>query len=517
MSMDDGPTRSSKTAKDLSIPPGTSPSTATTTSTTARPRARLGIALGSATIAPINMANAYASPNGGGEGRRARDRQGGARRQAPSTTPTSSTPPAFDPEDAQQRDIAADTSYALQQVVENGTGAAKRAPGPPRARPARPRTPTTTCRRRGSWATPAARDRAVMYVRGRATSSSTGGCPTGCPLGYFGATTRPHLDRGHAGGHGGPAGRGLPGDRQPRQGRRPRRGTSRTPRRRRPRRQTDQDAVGHAERDRPDPSETPSQTPTQTPSPTCTLPGGCGTRRRTPTPSGTLSTPPPSQSGARASAGASDRAGGGLPGRRCPRRGVTGSIPASTTRSSPRWRGSAARLDPAPDGTRGGRRCASVLADRGLPRALGMGQKTNCYHDTWQDGDAATRTCATPTSYLYTGRGFAELAWPFQRRRPDPGPLRGDGVPRRHRLLGVRRRLGHPLARNGSPDLDPRRSSRSARCRRPTSAPRDAHLRHRQRAGFAIAGAAQRLAAQRRQPRLTLGRRWRSRCRLPCC
>src|SRR4051812_38554411 len=46
--------------------------------------------------------------------------------------------------------------------------------------------------------------------------------------------------------------------------------------------------------------------------------------------------------------------------------------------------------------------------------ALGMWQKTNCYDDTWQDGNARyTHMCYSDLPYLYTGRGFAELSWPY--------------------------------------------------------------------------------------------------------
>jgi uncharacterized membrane protein len=46
--------------------------------------------------------------------------------------------------------------------------------------------------------------------------------------------------------------------------------------------------------------------------------------------------------------------------------------------------------------------------------ALGMVQKGNCYEDTWQNGDARyTHMCYSDLPYLYTGRGFAELNWPY--------------------------------------------------------------------------------------------------------
>lgn len=55
-----------------------------------------------------------------------------------------------------------------------------------------------------------------------------------------------------------------------------------------------------------------------------------------------------------------------------------------------------------------------VLAMTAVVLAFGMWQKTNCYDDTWQDGTARyTHMCYSDLPYLYTGRGFAELAWPY--------------------------------------------------------------------------------------------------------
>jgi len=55
-----------------------------------------------------------------------------------------------------------------------------------------------------------------------------------------------------------------------------------------------------------------------------------------------------------------------------------------------------------------------VLALTAVALALGMVQKNNCYQDTWQDGQARyTHMCYSDLPYLYTGRGFAELNWPY--------------------------------------------------------------------------------------------------------
>jgi uncharacterized membrane protein len=55
-----------------------------------------------------------------------------------------------------------------------------------------------------------------------------------------------------------------------------------------------------------------------------------------------------------------------------------------------------------------------VLAMTALCFALGMVQKAPCFEDSWQDGDARyTQMCYSDLPYLYTGRGLAELNWPY--------------------------------------------------------------------------------------------------------
>ena len=55
-----------------------------------------------------------------------------------------------------------------------------------------------------------------------------------------------------------------------------------------------------------------------------------------------------------------------------------------------------------------------LLALTALTFALGMVQKSGCFADTWEDGTARyTQMCYSDLPYLYTGRGFAELNWPF--------------------------------------------------------------------------------------------------------
>jgi uncharacterized membrane protein len=55
-----------------------------------------------------------------------------------------------------------------------------------------------------------------------------------------------------------------------------------------------------------------------------------------------------------------------------------------------------------------------VLAMTALCFALGMVQKAPCFQDSWQDGDARyAQMCYSDLPYLYTGRGLAELNWPY--------------------------------------------------------------------------------------------------------
>ncbi|WP_432477940.1 glycosyltransferase family 87 protein [Nocardioides sp. GXQ0305] len=55
-----------------------------------------------------------------------------------------------------------------------------------------------------------------------------------------------------------------------------------------------------------------------------------------------------------------------------------------------------------------------LLALTAVVMALGLVQKTSCYQDAWQGGDQRyAHMCYSDLPYLYTGRGFAELAWPY--------------------------------------------------------------------------------------------------------
>ncbi|GCD90241.1 glycosyltransferase family 87 protein [Nocardioides sp. LS1] len=55
-----------------------------------------------------------------------------------------------------------------------------------------------------------------------------------------------------------------------------------------------------------------------------------------------------------------------------------------------------------------------VLLLTALCFALGMVQKSSCYAQTWQNGTSRySHMCYSDMPYLYTGRGFAELNWPY--------------------------------------------------------------------------------------------------------
>jgi membrane peptidoglycan carboxypeptidase len=130
-----------------------------------------GIALGSATVSPINMANGFATIADRGDAaevfviKKVVDRTGEVRYRHRVKT-----------EQALDRDIADDVSYALQQVVSSGSGTAAQALG----RPAAGKTGTATAGEEGyvssSWFvgyTPQM-STAVMYVRGDGNDSLEG-------------------------------------------------------------------------------------------------------------------------------------------------------------------------------------------------------------------------------------------------------------------------------------------------------------------------------------------------------
>jgi membrane peptidoglycan carboxypeptidase len=180
MAIPDGPDKVLKTANELGIPKWDKAQTGFNhlhTSPGLEPVS--GIALGSATISPINMANAYATIANGGKRAdvhvidKVENKDGKVLYQYRQHT-----------ENAISADVAADTSYAMQQVVQHGTGTAALALG----RPAAGKTGTATNSKdqvSSSWFvgfTPQLAT-AVMYVRGKGNEQLDGWLPS-----YFGAT-----------------------------------------------------------------------------------------------------------------------------------------------------------------------------------------------------------------------------------------------------------------------------------------------------------------------------------------
>jgi uncharacterized membrane protein len=55
-----------------------------------------------------------------------------------------------------------------------------------------------------------------------------------------------------------------------------------------------------------------------------------------------------------------------------------------------------------------------ILALTALTFALGMVSKSSCYATQWRDGEVRySHMCYSDLPYLYTGRGFVELNWPY--------------------------------------------------------------------------------------------------------
>jgi membrane peptidoglycan carboxypeptidase len=162
--MPEGPEKVVETATDLGIPrkaPGLGPNA--------------GVALGSATVSPIDMANAYATIANGGEHHKwftvkkvTRHSDDKVLYRAPRKT-----------DRALSEDIAADVSYALQQTVQGGTGRTALGLG----RPAAGKTGTATNDDgdvSSSWFvgyTPQVAT-AVMYARGKGNEALNGYLPT---------------------------------------------------------------------------------------------------------------------------------------------------------------------------------------------------------------------------------------------------------------------------------------------------------------------------------------------------
>ncbi|MFL6003048.1 MAG: transglycosylase domain-containing protein [Nocardioides sp.] len=178
-SMVNGPQKVLKAAEDLGIPPEkpTSPKAPGFPNSSPGLEPTAGVALGSATVSPINMANAYATL--ANKGRAAEpyiiekvvDRNGETRY----------THKVKDDRTV-DADITADVTYALQQVVQHGSGTAALALG----RPVAGKTGTATNgvgEVSSAWFTgyTPQLSTSVMYVRGKGNEQLQGWLPS-----YFG-------------------------------------------------------------------------------------------------------------------------------------------------------------------------------------------------------------------------------------------------------------------------------------------------------------------------------------------
>jgi len=177
-SMPNGPAKIVDAAERLGVPPSKAGRKAPgfpNTSPGLEPQT--GVALGSATVSPINMANAYATIANGGRAakpfiiEKVVDRNGETRYQH-----------RVSDSEAVEEDIDRDVSYALQQVVQSGSGTAALELG----RPAAGKTGTAT---NGEGAVSSAwftgytpqLSTSVMYVRGKGNEELQGWLPE-----YFG-------------------------------------------------------------------------------------------------------------------------------------------------------------------------------------------------------------------------------------------------------------------------------------------------------------------------------------------
>jgi membrane peptidoglycan carboxypeptidase len=178
-SIPDGPDKILTTANALGVPPTKASRKYPGIPETSRDlESDALVTLGKARISPINMANAYATIDNGGKRANVHviDKvvdQSGETRWAHKQSTTK----------ALGEDVAADVSYAMQQVVQNGTGRAALALG----RPAAGKTGTATNDKgqvSSAWFvgyTPQLAT-AVMYVRGDGDDQLDGWLPS-----YFGA------------------------------------------------------------------------------------------------------------------------------------------------------------------------------------------------------------------------------------------------------------------------------------------------------------------------------------------
>jgi membrane peptidoglycan carboxypeptidase len=165
LGMENGPEKIVSMMNAMGIPPAEAPKRGPGfPNTTPGLGPNIGVALGSGTVSPINMANGYATIANGGVAMRPYIIE----KVVDADGETVYEHKASEGERAVSEDIAADTSYALQQVVEVGTGDAAQALG----RPAAGKTGTATNEAGdviSAWFTgyTPQLSTAVMYVRGQ--------------------------------------------------------------------------------------------------------------------------------------------------------------------------------------------------------------------------------------------------------------------------------------------------------------------------------------------------------------
>jgi len=177
LAMDDGPEKIVEMANAMGVPPERAPKRGPGfPNTTPGLEPQTGVALGSQTVSPINMANGYATIANGGMPMRPYiiDSVVGPDGE------TLYEHEAAAGERAVSEDIAADTSYALQQVVESGSG--EEAVGNVFDRPAAGKTGTATNDAgdvTSAWFTGYTPQLAtsVVYVRGKGNGALDGWLP----------------------------------------------------------------------------------------------------------------------------------------------------------------------------------------------------------------------------------------------------------------------------------------------------------------------------------------------------
>ncbi|MGH3361390.1 MAG: transglycosylase domain-containing protein [Nocardioides sp.] len=179
MSMDDGPRKIVDMANRMGIPPAEPERRKAPGFPNATPglAPQTGVALGSATVSPINMANGYATLANGGQAA-----EPYLIEKVVDVNGETVYNHKVKNEDAVGEDIASDVTYALQQVVASGSGTAAQALG----RPVAGKTGTATTGKgavSSAWFSGYTPQLAtsVMYVRGRGNEQLQGWLPS-----YFG-------------------------------------------------------------------------------------------------------------------------------------------------------------------------------------------------------------------------------------------------------------------------------------------------------------------------------------------